>query len=193
MHPAIRLARYGFEVTQDLVNFMKSATTGEANFLVEDPNWAIDFAPNGTRVQLGDIMTRKRYADTLETISKYGADAFYTGAIANATITALQASNGTMTLEDLKNYSVAIRQPAQITYRNYRLTACSAPSSGEVALSVMKTVEGYQGFGDASRLNLSTHLLDEAIRFGYGEVSISFSWPVSCRFADCILLAIKSR
>ena len=84
---------------------------------------------------------------------------------------ALQAQNGTMTLDDLKNYSVAIRQPSQIIYRDYRLTACSAPSSGEVALSVMKTVEGYSGFGDETLLNLSTHRLDEAIRFGYGEVS----------------------
>lgn len=169
IHPAINLARYGFTVTKDLVNQMKAATEGETDFLVEDPNWAIDFAPNGTRVQLGETMTRKRYADTLETISQYGADAFYTGAIANATIAALQAANGTMTLADLKNYSVAIRKPAQITYRDFRLTACSAPSSGEVALSVMKTVEGYQGFGEASLLNLSTHRLDEAIRFGYGE------------------------
>ena len=171
MHPAINLARSGFTVTKDLVNQMKAATEGVADFLVEDPNWAIDFAPNGTRVQLGDTMTRKRYADTLETISKYGADVFYTGAIANATIAALQAANGTMVLADLKNYSVVIRTPAQITYRDYRLTACSAPSSGEVALSVMKTVEGYQGFGEASLLNLSTHRLDEAIRFGYGEVN----------------------
>lgn len=181
MHPAINLARYGFEVTQDLVNQMKSATKGEADFLVEDPNWAIDFAPNGTRVQLGDNMTRKRYADTLETISVHGADAFYTGAIANATITALQAANGTMTLEDLKNYSVAIREPAQITYRNYKLTACSAPSSGEVALSVMKTVEGYQGFGDPQAINLTTHRLDEATRFGYGEVSIRLLLPAKCQ------------
>ena len=106
----------------------------------------------------------------VETISKNGADAFYAGDIANATITALRASNGTMTLQDLKNYSIAIRKPAQITYRDYRLTACSAPSGGEVTLSVMKTVEGYRDFGDAALLNLSTHRLDEAIRFGYGEV-----------------------
>jgi len=115
-------------------------------------------------------LRRAKYKPSTETISKYGADAFYTGAIANATITALQAHNGTMTLADLKNYSVAIRKPAQITYRDFKLTACSAPSSGEVALSVMKIVEGYQGFGEEAMLNLSTQRLDEAIRFGYGEV-----------------------
>ena len=89
MAPAIHLARHGFRVTQDLVNQMASATKGQDDFLVSDPNWAIDFAPTGTRVRLNDTMTRKRYADTLEAISTYGASAFYTGPIANATIQAL--------------------------------------------------------------------------------------------------------
>ena len=53
---------------------------GNASFLVSDPAWAEDFAPNGeffelildwpmgrltctgTLVKLGDLMTRKRYA-----------------------------------------------------------------------------------------------------------------------------------
>jgi len=117
-------------------------------------------------------MTRKRYADTLETVALKGADAFYTGAIANATIAALRRANGTMTLEDLRNYTVALRKPAQIEYRGFKLTSGSAPSSGGVALSVMKTVEGYERFGDPALVNLSTHRLDEAIRFGYGEVGI---------------------
>ena len=170
MQPAIKVARYGFTVTQDLINQMDAATVGQYNFLVDNPTWAIDFAPNGTRVALGQTMTRKRYADTLEVISQQGPGAFYMGAIANATITALKAAGGTMTLADLKNYSVAIRKPAQITYRGFKLTSCSAPSSGVVAMSAMKTVEGYQDFGYASTLNLSTHRFDEAIRFAYGEV-----------------------
>ncbi|KAL8698462.1 MAG: hypothetical protein Q9201_006557 [Fulgogasparrea decipioides] len=169
LQSAINVARNGFQVTQDTVNYMDSATKGQENFLVDAPTWAIDFAPNGTRLGLGDILTRRRYADTLETIAKRGADAFYTGPIANATIKALQAANGTMTLDDLKNYTVAIRKPASITYRDYKLTACSAPSSGEVALSALKTIEGYPDIGSPATVNLSTHRLDEAIRFAYGE------------------------
>ena len=170
MRPAINVARSGFTVTQDLINQMDAATVGHYDFLVNNPTWAIDFAPNSTRVALGQTMTRKRYADTLEAISQQGPDAFYTGAIANATITALKAAGGTMTLADLKNYSVAIRKPAQITYRGFKLTSCSAPSSGVVAMSAMKAVEGYQDFGYASTLNLSTHRFDEAIKFAYGQV-----------------------
>ena len=180
INPAIKLARYGFPVTKDLVSYMNAAVVGIQNFLVEDPSWALDFAPNGTRVGLGDIITRKRYADTLEQIARKGPDMFYNGAIARTTIAAVQRANGTMTLEDLKNYTVAIRKPAQITYRGYKLTACSAPSSGTVALSTMKIVEGYEGFGDPANLNLSTHRLDEATRFGYGEVGLfTKGWMVA--------------
>jgi gamma-glutamyltranspeptidase / glutathione hydrolase len=168
MQGAINTARNGFPVTQDLVNYMKRAASGEGNFLVDDPNWAIDFAPNGSLLGLGDIMTRKRYADTLETIANKGPDAFYTGDIAESMIGSIQAANGTMTMEDLKTYAVAIRKPSQITYRGYRLTSGGAPSSGVVVLAVLKTVEGYENFF-RSNVNLSTHRLDEAIRFGYGE------------------------
>ncbi|KAB5582886.1 gamma-glutamyltransferase 1 [Coniochaeta sp. 2T2.1] len=168
MQPAIKVARYGFEVTADLVKYMDQVTPN-GKFLTDDPTWAIDFAPHGYRVKLGETMTRKRYADTLEVIAEEGADAFYSGAIANAIIATLRKANGTMTLEDLRNYTVAIRQPAQITYRGYKLHSCSAPAGGIVALSALKIVDGYSGFGDPASINLTTHRLDEAIRFAYGE------------------------
>ena len=83
------------------------------------------------------------------------------------------ASKGIMTLEDLKNYSVALQTPLSITYRDFKITSTSAPSSGEVVLSVMKAVEGYSTFGEAEFVNVSTQRLDEAIRFGYGQVSVT--------------------
>ncbi|EGR44749.1 Gamma-glutamyltranspeptidase-like protein [Trichoderma reesei QM6a] len=165
--PSIKLARHGFEVNEDLVSAIKGLSPN--NFLTEDPAWAIDFAPKGRLVRLGETMTRKRYADTLEAIANHGADAFYTGPIANATVRALKAAGGIMTLEDLKNYTVAIREPLHLNYRGYKVTSTSAPSSGAVALSVLNTIGGYEGFNDPSQVNLTTHLLDEAIKFAYGQ------------------------
>jgi gamma-glutamyltranspeptidase/glutathione hydrolase len=167
--PAVKVAREGWSVNEDLVKYMKSSITGQdGNFLVNDPTWAIDFAPNGELLKLKETITRKRYADTLETIGEQGPNAFYEGAIANTTIVALQKQNGSMTLEDLKNYTVALRTPSMIDYRGYKLTSCSAPASGVVALAVMNIVSGYDDFGDPAALNVSTHRLDEAMRFGYG-------------------------
>jgi gamma-glutamyltranspeptidase / glutathione hydrolase len=81
-----------------------------------------------------------------------------------------------MTLEDLRNYTVAIRKPAEIDYRGYKLAACSAPSGGSVTLATMKIIEGYETIGDDAYLNISTHRLDEAMRFAYGMVSIIVAW-----------------
>jgi gamma-glutamyltranspeptidase/glutathione hydrolase len=170
LQPAIQVARNGWRVNEDLVNYMISATGGNltSNFLVNDLEFALDFAPKGRLVKLNETITRKRYANTLETIAQEGPDAFYSGTIAEATIRALQAKNGTMTLQDLKNYTVAIRKPSTITYRDYKLTACSAPSGGEVALTALKIMEGYDRVGDPSSINLTTHRLDESMKFAYG-------------------------
>jgi len=169
--PAVYVARNGFPVTQDLVRYMNMAISGMENFLVQDPTWAIDFAPNGTLLGLGDTITRRRYADTLETIAQRGPDAFYMGPMAEVMIDAVRANGGIMTMADLKNYSVAIRNPANITYRDYKIYSGSAPSSGTVAMSVMKIIEGYPNICQSDNLNLSTHLFDEAIRFAYGQRS----------------------
>ncbi|GIZ49231.1 hypothetical protein CKM354_001226600 [Cercospora kikuchii] len=171
--PSVKIARDGFVVGKDLVKYMDSAVASAkdvvGNFLVDDPNWAIDFAPNGTRLGLGDTITRKRYAATLEIIAEHGPDAFYSGPIAQTWINHTRATGGNMTLEDLKNYTVAIRKPASITYRDFNIHSCSAPSSGTIAMSIMKIIEGYKSIGWASAVNESTHIFNEALRFGYGQ------------------------
>jgi gamma-glutamyltranspeptidase/glutathione hydrolase len=116
--PAVKVARYGWKVNEDLVKYMAStiASAGEnttSNFLVNNVEFALDFAPKGRLLKLNETITRKRYADTLETIAQDGPDAFYTGPIAEATINALQSANGTMTLEDLANVR---KIPEQIAY-----------------------------------------------------------------------------
>jgi gamma-glutamyltranspeptidase/glutathione hydrolase len=132
---------------------------------------AIDFAPNGTLLGLGDTITRRRYADTLEAIANRGPDAFYTGPIAQTIIKTIQSNGGTMTMQDLQNYTVAIQTPQNITYRNFTIHSTGAPSSGTVALSAMKIIEGYKDIGQAATINESTFLFDEAIRFAYGQRS----------------------
>jgi gamma-glutamyltranspeptidase/glutathione hydrolase len=155
---------------------MNSAVGTGEDFLSKNPTWAIDFAPNGTRLGLGDTITRRRLADTLETIAKHGPDAFYSGPIAETMINALQRENGTMTLDDLSNYTVAIRNISQIDYRGYKVTSTSAPSSGTVAMSILKILGTYKDFFSTEEdVHLSTHRMDEAIRFGYGEVIYLFS------------------
>lgn len=167
--PSVEVARNGFRVTNDLAAAMDSL--GPSSFLSTDSSWAIDFAPNGTRLGQGDIMTRKRYADFLELIAHDGPDAFYRGWIATTTVAAIRAANGIMSMDDLSSYTVIVRPPVEISYRDYRILSCGTPSSGIVTLHALKVVETYTDMGDPSAVNLSTHRLDQATRFAFGAVS----------------------
>ncbi|KAF5686650.1 heterokaryon incompatibility (het-6OR allele) [Fusarium circinatum] len=170
VQPAIDVARYGFPVNNDTLKYMKMTYSKAENesFLLSDPAWAIDFAPAGRLVKFGEKLTRKRYADTLETIASKGAGAFYEGSIADATIRTLKQKKGIMTTDDLKNYSVAIREPSQINYRGGKITSGSAPSSGAVVAAALNVLDGYDFLGDPRRVNDSAYLLDEAFKSGYG-------------------------
>jgi gamma-glutamyltranspeptidase/glutathione hydrolase len=175
--PAIHLARHGFIVNADLVYIFEGLD--DQSFLVSDPAWATDFAPNGTLLGLGDRLTRRRYADLLQAIADGGPDVFYEGTIAEATISALRSANGTMTMADLREYDVTIRTPLQVEYRGFTVTTVGAPASGSVVLNVLKSIEGYQTLGDSAMTNISTHRFDEAIRFGYGAVCTTELWTSS--------------
>ncbi|ELR05167.1 hypothetical protein VC83_03809 [Pseudogymnoascus destructans] len=166
--PAAEVAERGFPVTEDLFGFMTSTVKKGQHFLTEDPSWAIDFAPNGTLLQPGEIMTRKRFGKTLRTIAQQGASAFYDGPIAEATIRAVQLANGSMTLDDMSQYDIISREPVSIDYRGYKMFSTGAPSSGAVALNTFKIIEGYN-MSDPDNLKLNTHRLDEAIKFSYGS------------------------
>ncbi|KAG5940571.1 hypothetical protein E4U53_007571 [Claviceps sorghi] len=186
MHGAIQVARHGFKVSEDLIRYINNTVKGKpSNFLVEDPNWAQDFAPKvykgapskltpvgtkGRLVQVGETMTRKRYANTLEKIANHGADAFYTGDLAAAMVKHIQHHNGTLTTSDFASYRVLSRPVRNTTFRGIDLYTVGAPASGSIALNILKTMEQYERPPDvpADSAALTTHRLAEAMRFGYG-------------------------
>ena len=131
--PAIKLAREGFKVNADLAGFLQGY-----DFIVDDPLWAESYAPNGTVLTEGQVCFRKRYANTLERISWYGAPYFYEGEMAVNTAYAARARGGILTTADLANYSVEIRPTVNISYRDTRIFSTVAPSSGAVVLSALK-------------------------------------------------------
>jgi gamma-glutamyltranspeptidase/glutathione hydrolase len=67
-----------------------------------DPQYAPFFNPEtGEVIPQGSNFERPDYAATLIRIAEHGADAFYTGEIAEGIVKAVQAREGLMTLEDL--------------------------------------------------------------------------------------------
>jgi gamma-glutamyltranspeptidase/glutathione hydrolase len=110
--PAIKLARYGFPVSQDLATYLTNQT-----FMLNDTNWSESFAPNGTLLGFGDTVYRKKYANALEKIANEGAGAFYNGSIAANTINKINQTGGIMTLSDLAGYTALVKNASSIAYR----------------------------------------------------------------------------
>jgi gamma-glutamyltranspeptidase/glutathione hydrolase len=82
-------------------------------------------------------------------------------------IETIQKYNGTMTLDDLKNYTVSVKEPLRIDFRGHRLFTTEAPSSGAVTFNILKVMEQYP-VEDLQDGNLTLHRFVEAMKFAYG-------------------------
>ena len=111
--PAINIARTGFPVNVDLASFLSTS-----QWMLNETYWSRTYAPNGTLLGLGDIVYRPDLADTLERVANEGPDVFYTDPeIAGNIVQSVQASGGILTMDDLANYSVIVKEPGSIDYR----------------------------------------------------------------------------
>lgn len=138
-------------------------------WLVKKPEWVDVFAPNGTIAKIGDIIKRPALADTLESISKKGADVFYQGPIAESIVNTVQHQGGILTLDDMKNYKALRRSVIHTNYHKYKVFTTSAPTSGPILLNILNIIEPFNFQNDRTTLNM--HQLIEAFKFGYAARS----------------------
>ncbi|CAO3620615.1 unnamed protein product [Mucor fragilis] len=159
----INIARNGFVANE----LMYKRLQASQDWILNSAEWVEVFAPNGTIAQPGDIIKRPTLATTLETIANEGADAFYSGFIAESIVNTTVSNGGIITLQDLKNYRALSRPVISTTYHNHKIFTTSAPTSGPVLLNVLNLIEPYNFAQDGSRTTLNMHRLVEAFKFGY--------------------------
>lgn len=141
--PAIQLATNGFGIS----GRMADAIAGAKNDLLRDPDAAAYFLnADSSPKALGTIIKNPDYAQTLSTIAKGGANAFYTGPIAQSIVNKIKVTSsgganpvaitpGLTELSDLANYKAIKREPVCTTYRNYWVCGMGPPSSGGIAVA----------------------------------------------------------
>jgi gamma-glutamyltranspeptidase/glutathione hydrolase len=132
--PAIALARQGFIVTPRL-----NALIAESADSLYRQEAARDYFLSEEAVPLfpGARVLNEDYARTLELIAKGGANAFYTGAIAEAITAAVKGDlerPGVLSMDDLARYRVVEREPVCAPYRSYLVCGMGPPSSGGIAI-----------------------------------------------------------
>ena len=175
--PAIRLCEKGFYPTPRLSKLiasnerLKSSPTTRAYFYDE----------KGEALSPIRLKTNLPLARVLEAVAKGGADAFYTGPIAERMVKAARTAfrrPSTMTLEDLNRYMAVERKTVCAPYRDYKICGMGPPTSGGVAV--------HQILGVMSHFDLSewapgspelTHLFVEASRLAYADRAVYLADP----------------
>jgi gamma-glutamyltranspeptidase/glutathione hydrolase len=143
----------------------------------------------------GDRLVQNDLADTLETIARDGAQAFYRGPVAEKIASAIQAAGGVMTAADLTAYRAVERAPVHGTYRGFTVVSMPPPSSGGVHLvEMLNILEGYPS--DVLKGPDGPHLLAEVMKRAYADRAVFLGDPdrvvvpvaglTSKRYADAL-------
>ncbi|MDP2028262.1 MAG: gamma-glutamyltransferase [Thiobacillus sp.] len=179
--PAIELAARGFRVNR----FLADDITHDDGRTQLQPETTAIFRPHGVPLAEGDWLVQPDLAKTLKLIAARGPDAFYRGPLAEAIVKAQKRSRselgdtgqGCMTLADLKQYQVAIRQPLIGHYRGWTLAGMPPPSSGGLTvLQMLNLLERFplgdasHGYGFGSPQTL--HVMIEAMRLAFADRAV---------------------
>src|SRR5262249_2079237 len=115
LQPAIDLADKGFAISPRLHEEL-----ADDEYLPKQPAAAAYFyQPDGSPKALGTLLKNPAFAETLRTIARDGADAFYKGKIADDIAKAVQGSAqqpGRLTAADLAAYAAKQRDPVCAPY-----------------------------------------------------------------------------
>jgi gamma-glutamyltranspeptidase / glutathione hydrolase len=167
--PAIRLAEDGFVVSPRL-----HALIAEDKYLKTSPATAAYFHDaSGAPLAVGTIRRNPAFAETLRRIARYGADAFYTGPIAEAIVAAVRgaaANPGELSVADLAGYQAKQRQVLCGPYRTWRVCGMPPPTSGGVAvLQILGILQGFDLSSLAPESPAAWHLIAEASRLAFAD------------------------
>jgi len=180
---AISFAENGFEVTSRTANSVASLLGYNAMLGYEDCDRLLFRDPTAfeymadpetcTGKLAGTIVTNAEYAETLKAIRDHGAEAFYSGDIAEAIAAAVTgdlAIPGDMTVEDLANYEVVEREPVCIEYRNnYEVCGMGPPSSGGLTVGqILGIMDNFEIAGSPFDVE-NVHIFTQAMRLAFAD------------------------
>ncbi|HTH44700.1 MAG TPA: gamma-glutamyltransferase [Oxalicibacterium sp.] len=137
LQPAIRYAREGVAVTQDISQWISD----DAEVFRQDPGAAGIFLKNGETYQPGERLRQTALADTLQAIAQHGPRHFYEQT-AHSIAAYLKDQGGLLTAEDFSDYRAKWVQPISTTYRGFQVYQVPPPSQGIAGLLILNFLNG---------------------------------------------------
>jgi gamma-glutamyltranspeptidase / glutathione hydrolase len=131
------------------------------------------YLPKGHAPQVGALVQNPDLAWSLEQVATGGRDAFYKGPVGAKILAGMKALNGTMTAEDLAEYSSEWVDPISTTYRDWTVYEIPPNGQGLAALEMLNIMENFPfgqkeyEFGSVNAL----HTMIEAKKLAYSDLA----------------------
>lgn len=185
--PAIFYAENGFAV-QELIGMDWRAAAREK--LKNDPETRRVFLVHDEAPKMGDVFKNPDLAKALRRLAEGGPRAFYTGEIAKAILATSRELGGTMTSEDLGDFSAEWVEPISITYRGWKVYELPPNGQGMAALEMLNILEQFSPAKAGPLSEEELHKRIEAMKLAYADLARYNADP---RFAKVPVAGLLSK
>ncbi len=166
---AIQTAQNGYPVTE----WVASYWAGSVDYLRGDDTAAKLYLPSDQAPKLGEIFRNPDLAWSLQQVAAHGRDGFYNGELATRMLQAMKRRGGTMTAQDLSEFSAEWVEPLSTTYRDWTVYELPPNGQGLAALEMLNIMEtfplGQQDYTFGSTNTL--HAMIEAKKLAYADLA----------------------
>jgi gamma-glutamyltranspeptidase/glutathione hydrolase len=165
---AIRTAQDGFPVPEWAAAYWGM----EVDHLRTDESATKVYLPQDRPPKVGEIFRNTDLAWSLQQIALHGKDAFYKKEIAAKILESMKRHGGTMTAQDLAEFSGEWVEPISTTYRDWTVYELPPNVQGMAALEMLNIMETFPlgqkdwGFGSTKAL----HAMIEAKKLAYADL-----------------------
>lgn len=138
--PAVKLASEGFAILPGEARRHKYAIKEINEF---DGTKQYFLTEEDSTYKAGELVVQKDLARTLTIIQVEGAEAFYSGEIAEMISEDITANGGYVTLESLASYKAKSSKIVKGSYRGYDLYGLWLPSFGAISIEALQILENF--------------------------------------------------
>jgi gamma-glutamyltranspeptidase/glutathione hydrolase len=163
----VKLAREGYRSSPYMTFIVDLIKDDLALF----PETAKTYLPGNKVITPGTLVRIPEYAETLDKIAKLGSDSLYKGELGKQVEDYMEENGGLITMRDLKDYKLIMRDPIVGKYRDdYEIYAMAPGSSGGThIIQMLNILESFDlasfGFGSVEHL----HLMAEALKIVFAD------------------------
>ena len=195
LEPAIAYAENGFQVRPHMVHFWTrppiAGRDGNLPIVTHFPaTRKIYTRPDGSVLDVGDILRNPDMANTLRRIARDGADDFYTGEIAHRIANDMAAHGGLLTLQDLAACAPEHATPLWGTYRGHRIATNNPPGGGIQLIEMLNILEYFDLRAIGHNTTDYIRVVSEAMKIATADKDAKVADP---RFVDVPVAELTSK